>query len=516
MLRRPADGVQARLSAIPGPHTEAKTPVRVLVIDDEPALLHSIERVLQQRGLVVTTADRGPAGLELLQADPPDVVLVDYMMPQMDGLTVLSRVKELAPGVEVIMMTANADLETAVRAMKGGAFNFLSKPLESNDALVLSVMAAADHSRLTHHARELEQQLEARERFGELIGTSPGMLEVYRIIGGVATTSSTILVLGESGTGKELVARAIHANSPRVHGPLVAVNCAAIPKDLVESELFGHVRGAFTGAQTARAGLFETAHGGTLMLDEVGDLPLSAQVSLLRALESGEIKRVGSDETRTVDVRVIAATNVDLRAKIQAGTFRADLFYRLNVIALRLPPLRERGDDVLLLAGHFLHKLAVALQRPLKDLSGDARRALLDYAWPGNVRELEHALEHAFVLSQGTTIHASDLPFDRSHRAVPPASASTLAVAARTPSGAHAVARPAVAPAPGTSRALELPVSLLELPYAEAKKRAMGLFDDAYVGALMQRTGGNTSEAARQAGLDRSNFKRIARKSRDG
>jgi transcriptional regulator with GAF, ATPase, and Fis domain len=328
---------------------------------------------------------------------------------------------------------------------------------------------------------------------------------VYRLIEGVAPTSSTVLILGESGTGKELVARAIHQQSPRAKRSFVAVNCGAIPKELVESELFGHVRGAFTGAQTSRAGLFETADGGTILLDEVGDLPLAAQVKLLRVLQEGEIKRVGADETRTVDVRLLAATNVDLVSKIHAGEFRRDLYYRLNVIAIELPALRDRGDDVLLLASHYLQKFARSMQREAKRLAPDAMRAVREYDWPGNVRELEHAIEHAMVLSQRDVIAATDLPFARQSATVrmaspapPPESSSSLPVS--HVDGAREA---------DSSR---LFAELAELPYAEAKRRLVTLFDETYTSELLRRASGNLSEAARRAGLDRSNFRRLLRR----
>jgi transcriptional regulator with GAF, ATPase, and Fis domain len=317
------------------------------------------------------------------------------------------------------------------------------------------------------------------------------MQSVYRLIEGVASATSTVLILGESGTGKELVARAIHQNSSRVANAFVPVNCAAIPRELVESELFGHVRGAFTGAQSARAGLFEAANGGTIFLDEVGDLPLAAQVKLLRTLQEGEVKRVGSDEVRTVDVRVVAATNVDLKSKIEQGEFRRDLFYRLNVIAIQLPPLRQREDDVVVLTHHFLQKLALRMGRDPKRIGADALHMLKSYAWPGNVRELEHAIEHAFVLCQGDTISASDLPFAHDELEV--------------------LERADGEPASGV---VGWPGDLHRLPYADAKRQAMALFDEIYVRESIRRSNGNLSEAARKAGLDRSNFRRIVRKFR--
>jgi two-component system response regulator HydG len=315
------------------------------------------------------------------------------------------------------------------------------------------------------------------------------MQDVYRLIDGVASATSTVIVLGESGTGKELVARAIHRHSLRATKAFVTVNCAAIPKDLVESELFGHVRGAFTGAQAARAGLFDTANGGTIFLDEVGDLPLAAQVKLLRTLQEGEIKRVGADETHLVDVRVVAATNVDLKAKIETGEFRRDLFYRLNVIAIHLPPLRERDDDVVILASHFVRKLAVRMGREPKNISDEAMRALRAYDWPGNVRELEHAIEHAFVLSRSDVLEVRDLPFAKPVSGFPSESPTEIT----PPWSADAYA----------------------LPYAEAKKRVLGDFDVAYVREALRRASGNVSEAARLSGLDRSNFRRVLRRLKD-
>jgi DNA-binding NtrC family response regulator len=475
----------AMLSAAPTANT-SEPPVRVLIVDDEPGLRRTLARILLSRGFEVETAEDGAKGLEQIEAYAPDVALVDMMMPNMGGLEMLRRAKEKSSTVEIIMMTAFADVESAVQAVKLGAYHFLTKPFHSNDAVALTVSKAAEHRRLIDRANRLEERLELHEQFGELIGTSPKMLAVYRLIEGVAAATSTVLILGESGTGKELVARAIHQRSARVNKPFVAVNCAAIPKDLVESELFGHVRGAFTGAQAARAGLFETAHGGTIFLDEIGDLPLAAQVKLLRTLQEGEVKRVGADDTKVVDVRVLAATNVDLQSKIAAGTFRKDLFYRLNVIAIALPPLRERGDDIAILTAHFLQKHARRMGRSLKGVSVDTMRALREYDWPGNVRELEHAIERAFVLAQGDAIAPSDLPF--AHEVQP----KDAIVASSEAAGPRS--------------------DFSDLPYAEAKRRAVEAFERAYVGDLLKRTGGNLSEAARQAGLDRSNFRRVMKK----
>ena len=481
-----------RFSAAPPPTVSEPGPVHVLVVDDEPTVRKGLARILAARGFRVDTAEDGIQGLEAIKTTPPDVALIDMMMPGMGGLEVLAKAKQSSPDVEIIMMTAYADVDSAVAAVKAGAYDFLTKPFPSNDAVALSVSKAAERRRLVARNTRLQRELLSRERFGEIIGTSPKMQAVYRLIEGVAATTSTILILGESGTGKELVARAIHQHSARASGPFVPVNCAAIPKDLVESELFGHVRGAFTGAQAMRNGLFETANGGTIFLDEVGDLPIAAQVKLLRTLQEGEIKRVGSDEVRYVDVRVLAATNVDLKQRAETGEFRKDLYYRLNVIAIHMPPLREREDDVIVLANHFVQKLAVRMGRDPKELAPDAARALRAYAWPGNVRELEHAIEHAFVLSRGERIGASDLP--EGAREAAPAAPAPLAASVATPA-------PAVAAD-----------EILSRPYAEAKRLLLERFDEEYVHALLQRTSGNVSEAARLAGLDRSNFRRILRK----
>jgi DNA-binding NtrC family response regulator len=487
------------------------------VVDDEPALRRSLARVLETRGMKVGLAEDGEKGLEYIARTPPDVALVDIMMPGLSGLELLARVKEAGMPLEVVLMTAFADVDSAVAAMKAGAFHFLTKPFHSNDAVAHAVQKAAEHRRLVARTRQLEQVLLSKERFGEIIGDSPRMLEVYRLIEGVAPTSSTVLILGESGTGKELAARAIHQRSPRAKRPFVAVNCGAIPKELVESELFGHVRGAFTGAQAARTGLFESADGGTILLDEVGDLPLAAQVKLLRVLQEGEIKRVGADETRTVDVRVLAATNIDLMSRIQGGEFRRDLYYRLNVIAIALPALRERADDVLLLASYYLQKFSRSMQREPKRLAPDAIRALREYDWPGNVRELEHAIEHAMVLSQREAITAADLPFARTSSF---REGNTLPGVAPPQRGPDASAKAASRPAPADGaaggegeRTARLDFDhLARMQYPDAKRRLLASFDEVYTSELLRRANGNMSEAARMAGLDRSNFRRLIKR----
>ena len=503
---------------------DGEEPVRALIVDDEDVLRSTLARVLRQRGIVAETAENGFAALDLLEKSSFDVVLVDVRMPGMTGPQFLQRVKAAHYPVEVLMMTAFADIATTVSAVKAGAHGFLTKPFVSNESVVLEVLNAAQFRRLREKTESLQRELLARPRAGEMVGSCASMREVYRRIEGVATTNSTILILGESGTGKELVARALHERSRRAGKAMVTINCAAIPKELVESELFGHTRGAFTTAMTARAGLFEAANGGTLFLDEIGDLPTSAQVKLLRVLQSGEVKPVGSDTSKIVDVRVVAATNVDLKAAIAAGTFRQDLYYRLNVIAVRLPALRERGDDLLLLAHHFIQKHAALAGRPATRLSSEAALLIQHYDWPGNVRELEHAIEHAVVLSQGDVIEPSALPAELLQRPseTPSSPSMVRRTAASGPvSGAFgasfatgaATAEDYDAAAAGakTMDDLVTGLGLAQLSYPEAKKRVLAEFNDAYVGALLKSTTGNMSEAARRSGLDRSNFRRLVR-----
>jgi DNA-binding NtrC family response regulator len=380
------------------------------------------------------------------------------------------------------MMTAFGDIDTAVAAVRQGAYNFLTKGVGPAET-VLAIAQAAEHKRLVDRTRVLEQRLATHERFGELVGRSSRMQDVYRVALGAAPTTSTVLILGENGTGKELVARAIHQKSLRSERPLRAINCGAIPESLVETELFGSVRGAFTGALD-RPGLFELADKGTVFLDEIGDLPLSAQAKLLRALAEGEVKRVGAAEPKTVDVRVIAATNVDLKERIAAGRFREDLYYRLAVIPVYLPALRQRKEDIPLLAYHFLHKYARRSGRDIKRIGPEALRFLREQPWPGNVRQLENAIEHAVVMARGESIMPTDFP-----------SFSRDEAAASEDDGADADI-------------------LAELPYAQAKEKAALAFDRSYVERLLKRTAGNVSEAARQAGMDRSNFRRLLKKAR--
>lgn len=464
---------------------------RVLVVDDEPALRRSLARVLSAENFDVLTAEDGAAALSLLQTTRVDVVLLDVMMPGMSGMDVLARIKKEHAEVEVVMMTGFADIDTAVTAVRQGAYNFLTKPFGPTETVAIALAQATEHKRLVDRTRQLEQRLATHERFGELIGGSRRMQDVYRVALGAAPTTSTVLILGENGTGKELVARAVHQHSLRSDKPLRAINCGAIPESLVETELFGSVRGAFTGAMD-RPGLFELADKATVFLDEIGDLPMSAQAKLLRALAVGEIKRVGASEPKTVDVRVIAATNVDLKERITQGRFREDLYYRLAVIPVRLPPLRQRKEDVPLLAYHFLQKYARRSGRDIKRIGTEALRVLREQPWPGNVRQLENAIEHAVVMTRGDCIMPADLPALTQNE------------------------HPLFDNTPRTSVTTAWDETLADLPYADAKERAGTTFDRTYVERLLQRAEGNMSEAARQAGMDRSNFRRLVKKARGG
>ena len=477
----------------------AARPIRVLVVDDEVTLGRGIARSLEIRGFSARAIHDGDEAVRIANAGEVDVLLCDLQMPRVSGMQVLERVRTARASVEVVMMTAHADVESAVAAVKAGAYDFLIKPFASNDAVALSVSQAAERQRLVQRTEALERELANANTIGlgSIVGGSARMREVFRLVEGVASANSTVLILGESGTGKELIARAIHERSTRKDRALVTVNCGAIPPDLVESELFGHTRGAFTGATMAREGLFELADRGTIFLDEVGDLPLPAQVKLLRALQEGEVKRVGSNEPRIVDVRVIAATNVDLRSKIRDGKFREDLYYRLNVIPVVIPALRERREDIPRLATHFLHQFTLRTGRVVNRITPDAMSELERHDWPGNVRELENAIERAVVLARGDAIEASDLPFG--------ANASPASIAPPLPGDVGASATPSVAPA-----------DFGELAYSDARRRALWDFERRYVEQVLARTDGNITQAAKVAGLDRSNFKRVLRRVQSG
>ena len=385
------------------------TPPRVLVVDDETGILDSLRILLKSEGFHPVTAHGGRAGLAQLEAEPPDVVLTDIRMPEVGGVEVLEAARRTVPGVPVILMTAQATLQTAMQAVNAGAYYYIQKPFR-NDELVAILRRASEHRRLRSENQALRQALQRRDGVagGRPVGHSPAWRDVLRLAETVAPTDSTVLITGESGTGKEVVARYIHDLSARQEESFRSINCGALPESLLESELFGHVKGAFTGAVKDKEGLFTAARRGTFFLDEIGETTPSTQVKLLRVLQQREVIPVGATEAVPVETRLLAATNRDLEEEIRRGSFRADLFYRLNVIAVHLPPLRQRGDDILLLAEAFLARSARGGEP--KQLAPGARDALLAYGWPGNVRELENALERAVILTGGGVIDAEALP----------------------------------------------------------------------------------------------------------
>lgn len=381
----------------------------VLIIDDEKNYLIILEDLLSEEGHHVLTAENGREGLELARHNDLDVVVTDMKMPGMDGMEVLEQVRALNADLPVIMMTAFGTVEKAVEAMKKGAFHYILKPFENEELKVL-VQKAVEHHQLVRQNRRMSEILEGQYHFDNIVGKSGPMEQVYALIRKVAPTKATVLITGESGTGKELIARAIHFNSPRKNGPFISVNCGALPENLLESELFGHERGAFTGAIGLRKGRFELAHGGTLFLDEISEMSSPLQVKLLRALQEMRFERVGGTETLHVDVRVVAASNRNLKEEVAAGRFRSDLFFRLNVVHVQLPALRERPSDIPLLAHHFLRKFQEQTGREDLRLRADTLRALLNYSWPGNVRELENVMERAVILCPDREITPEDLP----------------------------------------------------------------------------------------------------------
>ncbi len=383
---------------------------RILVVDDEKNYLLVLETLLSGEGYEVRTAQSGARALVLVEEDEPDLVITDMRMPRMSGLELINGLKKRAPDLPVIVMTAFGTVENAVEAMKAGAVDYIMKPFE-NQALLLTVEKAVKLRRLMTQNRLLREEVDKGRGFAEIIGQSKPMHEVFALVDKVAATKATVLLTGESGTGKELVARAIHARSPRRDEPFVAVNCMALPDTLLESELFGHEKGAFTGAVGRRKGRFELADGGTLLLDEVGEIAPALQVKLLRVLQERTFERVGGNAPITVDVRIVAATNRDLSQAVAKGRFRDDLYYRLNVVRIELPPLRERGEDLPALVAHFVQKYAAEVGRAAPEVSPQAMERIYRHPWPGNVRELENALERAVILA-GPKIRPEDLPLE--------------------------------------------------------------------------------------------------------
>ncbi|HEY6079209.1 MAG TPA: sigma-54 dependent transcriptional regulator [Polyangiaceae bacterium] len=444
----------------------------MLVVEDDAQSLRGIRALLAAYGFRAVCADSGAAAMQMLEelGEGIECVLTDLYMPGVSGMDLLMHVRQTRPELPVVVVTGRADVPSAVTAIREGAFDFQLKPL-SPETLTMAVGRAVEHHRLKSRNRYLEQRLEVAQRFRGIIGNSAPMRRVFDLIASVAGTEATVLITGESGTGKELVARSLHEHSPRAGKPFIAINCGALTESLLESELFGHERGAFTGADSRRRGLFEEAAGGTLFLDEVGEMAPSSQVRLLRVLQDRHVRPVGSNHARPVDVRVVAATNRDLDEEVRERRFREDLFYRLNVVSIELPALRSRGEDVLLLAHHLLGKHASRLGKTGLRFAEDALHALTNHDFPGNVRELENAVERAAIMTTGELVTSQELPLQlRAGRS----------------------SRPRLRSAP-------------DLSFGEARNR----FERDYLEKVLDECGGNMSQAARRAGMDRSNFRRL-------
>jgi DNA-binding NtrC family response regulator len=457
---------------------------RVLVVDDEVDMLEGLKRLFsyELQEVEVLTASEGRQALSLVRSDPPDLVLLDIRMPEMDGFQLLESLRHEAPWLTVIMMTAYGSIEVAVEAMKHGAYDFITKPF-NQEALLRSVQKGLERNRLIRENRALRRRLGKDAYFQGLVGQSPPMLRLYQSIQAIADTGYTVLIRGESGTGKELVARALHDLSPRGSNPLVSVSCPAIPEHLLESELFGYKKGAFTGADREHRGLFQEAQDSTLFLDEIADIPVSLQTKLLRVLQEHEIKPLGASRGHKVDVRILASTNQDLEVKIQERTFREDLYYRLNVVTLRTPALKEIPEDIPLLADHFTRLAAREMDRPDKRLTGEALEELSQRSWPGNARELQNFVRRLVMFSAQEEITAEEVR--------------------RTDGLGNNATRLAF---PG----LRSPDGIIT--YKPAKERLLNEFTQAYVTEILQQTRGNVSQAAELSGIGRASFQKILRR----
>lgn len=385
------------------------TDAQILVVDDEEKMRNLLKKVLVKQGFSVRTAPNGIDALGKVKENPFDIVIADIRMPEMNGMEVLKAVKEIRPEIYVIIMTAFGSIDSAVEAMKKGAYDYITKPFKMSEISIV-VGKAFEEKRLREEVASLRKEVRSKYKFDNIVGKSKVMQDIFDLIRRVSDSKSTVLIYGKSGTGKELVAKAIHYNSPRKDKTFVAVNCSAIPETLLESELFGHVKGSFTGAVATRKGLFEAADGGTIFLDEIGDISPAMQVKLLRVLQEREIRRVGGPETIKVDIRLIAASNQNLEEAVKRGEFRDDLFYRINVISIVLPELKDRQDDIPLLANYFLEKYSQGEKKEIKSISKEAMNLLLNYHWPGNVRELENVIERAIALGNHSEILPGDLP----------------------------------------------------------------------------------------------------------
>jgi nitrogen regulation protein NR(I) len=464
---------------------------KVLVVDDEANLRKVLAAMLRRDGYDVTVAPDGEVALAEFEKNGADIVVTDLVMPKKGGMEVLAGVNALSPEVPVIIITAHGTVDSAVEAIKRGAFDYITKPFDQSELSAVIAKAARTHETAS---RAVKPDGKARNA---IIGDSPHMQEIFKIIDKVADTPSTVLITGESGTGKELIATALHDGSARRDKPLIKINCAAIPKDLMESELFGYERGAFTGAVTSKPGRFELADGGTLFLDEIGEIPIEMQVKLLRALQESEFERVGGIKTTRVDVRLIAATNRDLNQEIEAGRFRKDLYYRLAVVPIVLPPLRERAGDVQELSAHFLEKYNKRLNRRFEGISPEALEALKAYAWPGNIRELENLMERLLLFSDGPTLTLADLP--------EPIRSGGAAGVPAPPQAASAPVVPAASAAAATAPASDgLPPGETGLKDIVRQKSAE--LEKDLIAKALEETGGNVTRAAKLLQISRKSL----------
>jgi two-component system, NtrC family, response regulator AtoC len=443
--------------------------IRILAVDDDAVACQLLQEVLEQEGYQVSTAIRGQEAIDLAREVPFDLAIVDIRIPDISGIEVLKALKRINTQMPVLMTTAYSSMDTAIEAIRQGAYDYLSKPCKIEE-LSLTVKRALEQYKLLRENQYFRQELRQKYKFENIVGTTPAMLEVYKTVARLVDSKATVLIQGESGTGKELIARAIHFNGPRAERPFVAVECASLAESLLESELFGHVRGAFTGAVETKKGLFETADGGTIFLDEIAEISQALQAKLLRVLQEHEIRRVGGTEPIPLDVRVIAATNKDLESLVSAGRFREDLFYRLNVVTVYLPPLRQRQEDIPLLANHFLRKYSEANHKLITHITPEAQELLCSYDWPGNVRELEHGIERAVTLTMNNCLLPEDLP--------------------------PKLQRPVSPPRLGHSQPL---LSLEEL-------------EKQHIQAVLRATQGNKKRAAQILGINRRSLYRIAQR----
>lgn len=449
---------------------------RILIIDDDEIVRKSCERILSPEGYIIVSAENGREGLRLFSKRPFDLVLTDLRMPDMDGIEVLKKIKEAGPDIEVIVITGYGTVKSAIEAIRYGAYDYIEKPF-SPEELLNVVRRSLERRNLILENTRLRQEIKALYRVENIVGNSKAIQRVFNLISTVAPTESTVLITGESGTGKELVARAIHYNSPRREGPFVVVDCGTIPDNLIEAELFGHIKGAFTGATETRTGLIEIARRGTLFFDEIGNLNLSLQAKLLRLIQEREFRPVGGREIIKADIRIIAATNKDLLSLVKEGTFREDLFYRLNVFPIYMPPLRERKEDIPALSDHFMKKYSSESGKDVSHISAEAMKELFLYDWPGNIRELENVIQRAVILSRGDTIGPEDIVIPKRED-------------------------------------IKIPGSLRELKEVKKKLKARSIegIERSFILNALSRNNWNISKAAEDVGMQRTNFHSLMRK----